>query len=220
MNRGVAILKPHYIIWDWNGTLYDDVDWCVRVMNSMLCERGIKPLIDRKTYQSIFGFPVVDYYRKAGLDLDREPFGLLAGVFLERYHDENAPCALFPGIPAVLDELRSRNIKQVILSATESEHLKQQMKPFALTGYFESILGLDNIHAASKKDAGIRWIRENRIDPGGVLMIGDTLHDFEVASEIGCGCILIANGHQGREQLVSCGCEVVSSVSEVLGYLE
>jgi phosphoglycolate phosphatase len=189
-------------------------------MNSMLCERGIKPLIDRELYQSIFGFPVIEYYQKAGLNFDQEPFDLLSRIFLERYHEENAPCVLYPGVTAVLDDIKSRGIKQIILSATDSEHLTQQMKPFALTGYFETIIGLDNIYASSKTAAGVQWIQQNQIGPANVLMIGDSLHDHEVATKIGCPCLLIANGHQGRERLSSCGCVILNSVLEVPDYLE
>ena len=49
-----------------------------------------------------------------------------------------------------------------------------------------------------------------------VLFIGDTLHDKEVADSIGCDCILVADGHNSKERLVSSGATVVDSIDEII----
>ena len=51
------------IIWDWNGTLLDDLEICIRSMNRMLRERKMPP-IDKQLYKNIFTFPVREYYEK------------------------------------------------------------------------------------------------------------------------------------------------------------
>jgi phosphoglycolate phosphatase len=89
------------------------------------------------------------------------------------------------------------------------------MRPFSIGGCFDEIIGLDDIYAVSKVDAGLRWMRASRIDPAGAIMLGDTIHDYEVASALGCRCVLIADGHQSRRQLSACGCEIVDTVSDI-----
>ena len=37
-------MKFESIIWDWNGTLLDDVDIAVAIINQLLCQRGLKPI--------------------------------------------------------------------------------------------------------------------------------------------------------------------------------
>lgn len=49
-----------HIIWDWNGTLLDDVDIVIEAMNRLLKRRNM-PLLDYYTYKKIFTFPVKDY---------------------------------------------------------------------------------------------------------------------------------------------------------------
>ena len=61
------------IIWDWNGTLLDDVDICIDIINELLSIRNQQPLT-RSRYREIFTFPVKDYYSKAGFDFTQEPF--------------------------------------------------------------------------------------------------------------------------------------------------
>ena len=52
-----------------------------------------------------------------------------------------------------------------------------------------------SIHAKSKTDNAINYIKTSeQFDR--ITLIGDTYHDYEVANEIGCNCILVNNGHQ------------------------
>ena len=64
----------HTILWDWNGTLLDDVEVALAAMNEMLARRGLPLLQGREPYRDIFTFPVRVYYTAAGLDLSAEPF--------------------------------------------------------------------------------------------------------------------------------------------------
>ena len=64
-------MKPRCVIWDWNGTLLDDLQLCLRLLNELLEESGCPNRYDLEGYREIFGFPVVDYYRRAGLDLEK-----------------------------------------------------------------------------------------------------------------------------------------------------
>ena len=63
----------HTILWDWNGTLLDDVEVALAAMNEMLARRGLSLLGGREPYRDIFTFPVREYYTAAGLDLSAEP---------------------------------------------------------------------------------------------------------------------------------------------------
>ena len=64
-------MKYKYIIWDWNGTLFDDVKISVDTMNIMLEKTGYKNRINSELYKNIFTFPVSDYYQKAGFDFSK-----------------------------------------------------------------------------------------------------------------------------------------------------
>jgi phosphoglycolate phosphatase len=85
-----------------------------------------------------------------------------------------------------------------------------------LKSYFSDILGIDNIYAHSKSAVAIDYIKENKIPVNEIILIGDTLHDFEVASEIGCNCILIAHGHQSEKRLKKSGARIVNSLIELI----
>ena len=116
-------LKYTNVIWDWNGTLLDDVAWCVTRVNIMLEKRGLPTLDSVEMYHRVFGFPVKDYYKRIGFDFEKEPFEMLAEEFIELYHNNVNSVSLFPGAREILADFQLNNIRQIILSASELGNL-------------------------------------------------------------------------------------------------
>ena len=50
-----------YVIWDFNGTLLDDVQTGIRSVNKLLLDRGLKQIDGVEHYRRIFRFPIIDY---------------------------------------------------------------------------------------------------------------------------------------------------------------
>ena len=57
-------MKHKQIIWDFNGTLLDDVRETLDATNALLARYGKPMLADADAYRRVFGFPVIDYYEK------------------------------------------------------------------------------------------------------------------------------------------------------------
>ena len=79
------MIQEEIIFWDWNGTLLNDTETCLTTMNHMLRQRNM-PEISFDLYKEVFGFPVIDYYRKIGFDFKRESFENLSIEFIEAYN--------------------------------------------------------------------------------------------------------------------------------------
>lgn len=204
------------IIWDWNGTLLDDTRMAVQTMNQMLKQRGL-PALSVDHYKSVFTFPVKDYYQKIGFDFKAEPFEVPALEFIDLYNRQLKDCTLHFDTLKVLSYFRSVGVKQYILSAMEQEVLNDCLKHYQIDDFFEHVSGLDNFYAASKMVNGHRLIAELKLNPSDLVLIGDTVHDFEVAKELGCRCILIADGHQSKAVLQATGVLVIDSIRQLLG---
>lgn len=206
---------PNYthILWDWNGTLLDDVTWCIEKTNSMLGKRGLATLDTKEAYHAVFGFPVREYYRRVGFDFEKEPFEALAAEYNALYHSEESSACLFPEARGVLASFHQAGIHQIVLSASEQESLKSQIKPFDLERFLDELLGISNIYAASKIDVGKDYIE--RVKPEKAVLVGDTIHDKEVADALGVDCILVANGHQSREKLMKTDTMVIGCLMRV-----
>ena len=207
-----------HIIWDFNGTIYDDVDACIKSANRLLGAYGLPLVTSVEKYRELFGFPIQDYYERMGFDFEKTPFSVLAPEWMDYYFEYSAGSTTYPDIPEVLDALHKKGMEQWILSASEINMLRGQLKELGILDCFDGILGLDNIHAKSKKDIGVAWKAAN--PDICALMIGDTDHDAEVAAAMGVDCVLVAAGHQSRARLENCNClAVVDTVKDVLGLL-
>lgn len=204
-----------HIIWDWNGTLLDDCWLCLDIMNELLRKRD-RASITHETYQAIFGFPIIDYYKKVGFNFVQEPFESVAIEFIEIYHARSGECTLQPDAREVLDACLDLGLRQSVLSAMEQSYLSQMVRALDLENYFETLIGLNDHYASGKTENGRTHLRKLGIAAKDVLFIGDTLHDFEVASVMGTDCILVANGHHSRERLSTTGATVLNSLREIL----
>jgi phosphoglycolate phosphatase len=216
------ILKNYnHIIWDWNGTLFNDVELCAGIMNMLLTQESL-PNISIQKYKSIFTFPVIDYYKIAGHTFEKTSFEVLGKQFMDEYEVRKNNCKLFPGVSRLLAEIKSKNIQQHLLSAYEQNNLNNILEHFGIINYFQFIVGLDNIYAGGKshlaQDLAMK-IRSNG-STGNILLIGDTIHDYEVAKEIDSDCILLSHGHQDEERLLQIGIPVVKDIKELSNMLK
>lgn len=207
--------KYKHVIWDWNGTILDDLFLCVDIMNGML-DRNNLPQISIEKYRDIFTFPVSDYYKKTGLNLENNGFKILGREFIDKYELGRNGCSLHNGVLDCLKKFKTRDLSQSVLSAYSHDTLVEALNHFGIIEYFDSIAGLDNIYAGSKLENGKMLVISIGIPPEEILLIGDTTHDYEVASELGVDCILISHGHQSKEILLQCGTPVIDSYDDLL----
>ncbi len=208
-----------HVIWDWNGTILDDVFLCCDIMNNILKRRKMQS-ITLDQYRDIFTFPVKEYYKNVGLPLDNRNFEKLSVEFIDEYESRKNNCSLYPGIKETLEHFRSLGLGQSVLSAYSQITLEEIIENFGLSTYFQKINGLDNIYAAGKIDNGRKWINELGLKKGEVLLIGDSVHDNEVAEEIGAEAVLISAGHQSEKKLREVTQNVYPSMKSFLAELQ
>ena len=202
------------IIWDWNGTLLNDLDFCISTINILLKKRELT-LLNRNLYREVFTFPVKDYYRAVGFDFEKEEFAIPAKEFIDLYDSGVEKCTLHLKAIEVLSRFKEKNTRQFVLSAMQQNMLEQTIKHNSIYNYFEGVFGLDNHYAVSKIERGKQLILEFNLEKDKTWIIGDTIHDFEVAEKLGINCILIADGHQSEKRLQSTGVNVVRKLDDL-----
>ncbi len=205
-----------HIIWDWNGTLFNDVELCASIMNLLLTQESL-PNISIQRYKEIFTFPVIEYYKIAGHTFENNSFEILGKQFMIEYELRKGDCKLFPGVIELLSTLQEKNIQQHLLSAYEQQSLNTIIRLYSIDNYFQNVVGLDNIYASGKSHLALdlaKRIKSNGT-AGNILLIGDTIHDYEVAREINSDCILMSHGHQDEDRLLKPGIPVAKNFNEL-----
>ncbi len=202
------------VVWDWNGTLLDDVKVSVDTINVMLERKHLKKLTVEE-YKSIFGFPVKPYYESIGFDFVRDDWEAVSRNFVDIYNDLATNVELTSGIIPVLEGIKRRGIRQYILSALQEDLLLGMLERFGIREYFEGVCGSNNIYADGKVARGEEMLRTFPIIPSETVMVGDTLHDAEVAEVLGFEVRLYAGGHNSAERLAEKG-KVLRKMEELL----
>lgn len=206
------------VVWDFNGTLIDDVDLVVRSVNAQLARREL-PRLTVERYRDVFGFPVADYYRRIGLDTDREPMSELSAEFFEAYTPGLPSCPLHDGVRRALAALGDAGVRQFVLSAMEERMLSATIEHLGIDGFFAAVYGLSHLEGDSKVERGRELLASFAIRPDSAILIGDTDHDAEVAQALGISVALIAGGHQSAARLRATGCPVYESFPDLAAAL-
>lgn len=200
------------ILWDWNGTLLDDLQYGMSVRNRTFPAFGLPAVISVESYHQQFTFPIRTYYERAGVT--DENFAQVAHAWMAEYVRGFSAVPLHTDALDTLQRFADEGLRQVVLSVTRRDMLAQQIAQFDIQHYFHEVLGLGDIYAGSKEDIGRQYLQRCGIAPEDTMMIGDTLHDADVASAIGAQCVLVSRGHQSRETLLTSGFPVVNTLKE------
>ena len=203
-----------HIVWDFNGTILDDVAVDIEVVNLLLERRRLPLIPSREAYREVFGFPIEDYYRRIGFDFTKESYAEVAKEWVIEYRLREPTAPMRDGVLPVLDFISEKGIPQTVISASEMGILREQLHHLGIADRFEKICGIDNIYAASKTALAVSWAKKRC--PGRVLMIGDTDHDAETARAAGFDLVLVEGGHMSRSALLKTGAKVFSDFDELL----
>ena len=196
-----------HVFWDWNGTLLDDTQAALDTLNIMLARRGGRP-IAMDSYRDHFAFPVKPFYKSIGVCLENEDWDALA----REYHDVYAeqPKRLNPEAVAALERTKSAGARQSVISALRQDLLESALGEFGVRAYFDYVYGVDNLDGQSKLSRARELLSAVQTSSSSVasakedqtiVLIGDALHDKEVADAIGVRCVLCAQGSHAAWRL-------------------
>lgn len=212
----IDLSKYKHIIWDWNGTILSDLDMCVNIINELL-EAHDMQTISTEQYKSVFTIPVENYYKEIGFDFSKKSFEVIGKEWMDEYERRKYDDAIIhPAVSKIISTIHHNGQSQSILSAYMQHTLEELVAHYNLAEYFDYLVGAGDIYAYGKVEQGKLLMKKLGLNKGESILIGDTIHDFEVAQEIGADCLLTAEGHQSYERLASTGCEVVHSLAELL----
>lgn len=204
------------VLWDWNGTLLDDLAYAIGVRNRTFPAFGLPRIGSVSEYHRQFTFPVRRYYERAGVT--DETFVAVAHAWMAEYVRGFDTVPLHGDAVETLARFAAAGVRQAVLSATRRDMLESQIARFPIRAYFTDVLGLSDIYARSKEAVGLDYLARCGVPAASTLMIGDTLHDAEVARAMGTECVLVARGHQSRETLLTAGVPVMDTLLEAAAW--
>lgn len=189
-----------HIIWDWNGTLLNDLALIHAVTNQQLAENGL-PGVSLSQYRSQFSHPIKSFLEQLGFDFGTLSFSDLASRFEALYTARMHTATLHHDVEGTLKVVTEAGCSSSILSASHHAGLLESVEYFGVSSHFKRVYGLEEKTGHSKVALGQELFRLLEAAPEDVVIVGDTDHDLEVAHELGIECRLVARGLQQIDRL-------------------
>jgi phosphoglycolate phosphatase-like HAD superfamily hydrolase len=204
----------NHLVWDWNGTLLDDLHLVVSATNTVLATVG-GPTVTVDEHRTRYRRPITDYYAALlGRALDDQEYAQLDKLFHETYRVGLAECALAAD---ALAALRAWPGTQSLLSMWFHDELVPAVERYGLTTHFQRI---DGLRADVGGDRKARYLARHLAAAGihgrSAVLIGDSLDDAEAAEYVGARCVLYTGGITDPERLRASGAPVADSLSEAV----
>ena len=207
----MGTLPYTHIIWDWNGTLFNDTWLCLDIFNAMLRAHGL-PETTLECHRNEFDFPVQRYYERKGLVASDADFVKAANEFMSVYEQRRLECALHEGVMDTLKAFAKAGCKLSVFSAYKEDTLRQLLDYYGLSNYLCAVTGQTHIRASGKLDRVQAHLEKIAESNGRWLMVGDSPHDREAAQALGADSILLCHGHFPKHRLKPLGVPVYDSL--------
>lgn len=208
----------NHVVWDWNGTLFDDIHLVIDAVNAGVEWLGLEP-VTLDLYRTHYTRPVHRFYETIiGRPISEAEWREIDDRFHRAYAEALAGGRLRVEALDALGHVRSAGIPQSLLSMYPHDDLLPLVRHHRIDWYFDRIDGLTDGSGGRKAaylEAHITRLTEG-VDPASVLVIGDTPDDAHAAEHLGARAILVDGGGHHFDDLESVGVPVVSSLVEAV----
>ncbi|MEV5989281.1 HAD hydrolase-like protein [Streptomyces sp. NPDC052051] len=206
-----------HIVWDWNGTLFHDVDAIIGATNAAFAELGMEP-ITLERYRALYCVPVPKFYERLLGRMPTNAEWLVMDETFHRYYDQHRlGCGLTQGAAELLAGWRSAGRSQSLLSMYGHDELVPLVRGFGIEAHFLRVEGRMGPSGGSKAEHMVRHIRElGGVDPTRTVVIGDAADDAVAARHVGARAVLYTGGSHSRASLEEVGVPVVDSLEEAV----
>lgn len=195
------------LVWDFDGTLADTRALIETGMDACLRDLGLQDRPDlRAEWLKYVGLPVEEGVRRTF-----GPEGISVAEVLQAYRKfdwvghESLICP-FPGMSELVWELRGLGVKMAIASSKRSVALRRQLAAFHWEGCFDPIITPDEVQWGKPHPESLeQCCRCHGLEPGDLLMIGDTPFDLEMAQRASVPSVAVGHGYYGEDALRSYG---------------
>ena len=201
------------IIFDWSGTLVDDLPAVLRATNHVFTQAG-RAELSLDEFRAEFCLPFQPFYDRY---LPEVPMAQLEKWFHERFREVQDAVEALPHAREFLVFCRGHGVRTFLLSTVHPDHWAVQSVRTGLGGFVDR----PYVGVPDKRRVIHQVLAENGLVAGETIFIGDMQHDIETARQGGIGAVGVLTGFNKREQLVAAGPDLlVEHLGELREILE
>lgn len=183
------------IIFDWSGTLVDDLPAVWEATNYVLAQAQC-PEMTLDQFRAEFCLPFTIFYDRY---TPHVPLPQLETWFHSRFRQVQSSVCALPHAREFLEFCQSQKIRTFLLSTVHRDHFTVQ----AATTGFEPFLEKPYVNVWDKRQVIHEILKENQLVPDETLFIGDMQHDIDTARHGGVHSCAVLTGYNTLDQLRS-----------------
>lgn len=183
----------HNIIFDWSGTLVDDLPAVLKASNFVLTQAG-KAEMSLEQFRSEFSLPFTKFYDR---HTPHVPMPQLEDWFHSSFKQAQTSVVELPHARDFLEFCRAKKFRMFLLSTIHADHFAVQCCVIDFNTFLEK--AYTNVWDKRKKIHDI--LAENKLKPDETLFIGDMEHDIETAQHGGVHSCAVLTGYNTLAQL-------------------
>lgn len=183
------------LIFDWSGTLVDDLGPVVEATNAVLQYHGIEPL-DREGFRRRFRLPYRDFYEELlpGVELT-----VLEAMFRPAFEGARSKVVVLPHAREELEWCRQRGLRCFVLTSMDSTAFERQLDEFELRPYFEATYA----GVIDKRELIHQVLERHGLLASETAFVGDMTHDVDTARHGGISSIAVLTGYNHPEVIAA-----------------
>ncbi|MDR8524166.1 HAD-IA family hydrolase [Shewanella fidelis] len=196
-------MKPYeLVIFDWDGTLMDSVSKIVTCMQQMATAVSIE-IPSEQAVRDVIGLSMEEAFKVLYPLMPVTDFGPMINSYKDHYLTLNkTPSPLFDGSELLLNELSSRDYRLAVATGKGRNGLNRVLSETGLGRHFESSRCADESKSKPNPDMILELLEELKVSPNRALMVGDSLHDLNMANNAGVDAVGVSYGAHSESRLL------------------
>ncbi len=190
------------VIFDWDGTLMDSTRLIARSLRAACRDIGVREPTEREAL-FVIGLNMMDTFKLIVPDLDEEGRGRLAERYRHHFLAREHESGVYDGVPGMLSELHGRGRRLAVATGKARRGLERALDSTGLRSWFEATRCADEGFAKPHPGMLLTLLEMTGVDPSRAVMVGDTTHDLELASNAGVDAVAVTYGAHGEELLAT-----------------
>lgn len=188
------------LVFDWDGTLMDSAGAIVASIQASCSDLGL-PVPAHERAAHVIGLGLKDALSYAVPELPPEDYGKLAARYRHHYLARDPSIEMFPGMREMLAALKDRGYLLAVATGKSRAGLERVLEATGLKPCFDASRCADETHSKPHPAMLQELMQELQIAAAATLMIGDTVHDLQMAVNAGVPALAVSYGAHSRDSL-------------------
>lgn len=182
------------VVFDFDGTLVDSAPGIMRALQLTMEAIG-RPPLTQEVLRACFGPPILQFFPEQ-LGIYGEEMHEAIAIYRRIFDEVALPMLqVYPGIPALLQDLRSAGIQLGIATCKEKNTCIQQLEVLHIAQYIDGVGGAVAKEGLLEKADILRDVLQRmQVDPVDAIMVGDRMYDLIGANAVGVRAIGVLYG--------------------------